>query len=149
MAIICALIRDVKDISVIVKEVTETAVALGSDLEAANDIALALYEALANSSIHGYQRQPGYVEIGIHQRSEDLFVCLRDQAPLFDPMVVPIPDTSLPLVQRGFGGMGIHMMRNFTDELRYQVTDADQNEVILIKKRAFSNTTTRLQIQRC
>ena len=127
-----------KDVSAIVKDVSETAVALGTDPEAMDDIAVALHEALTNSIIHGYQHEPGYVEIEITREDNDLLVHVRDKAPLFDPITVPAPDISLPLDQRAYGGMGIHMMRNFTDELRYQITNNHQNELILVKKNAFS-----------
>ena len=137
MAVICALISDMKDVSTVVNEVRTTAVALGSDPEAAGDMTLALYEAIVNSSIHGYHRQPGQVEIEIQMQGRDLLICLRDNAPLFDPVGVLSPDISLPLEQRGRGGMGIHMIRHFVDELRYQITDSNRNEVILVKRNAF------------
>lgn len=138
MATIDASIAALKDVSVIVNEVRETAVAIGSNLDAVEDIIVALHEALTNSFIHGYQRQPGQVTIEVKQHNNDLWLCLRDKAPLFNPLTVPTPDTALPLEERGKGGMGIHMMRNFTDDFHYHITDTQQNEVILIKKDAFS-----------
>lgn len=138
MTKICALISDMEDVSMVVNEVRTTAVALGGDPEAVEDTSLALYEAVVNSSIHGYQRQPGSVEIEIQKQGADLFIFLRDSAPLFDPRSVLVPDVSLPLEARGRGGMGIHMMRHFVDELRYRITATNQNEVILVKKNAFT-----------
>ena len=137
MVTIYALISELKDVSVVVSEVRETAVTLGSTPDAVEDLALALYEAIVNSSIHGYQHHPGQIEIDLQQHGEDLLISLRDDAPLFNPLHAPKPDISLPLEQRRLGGMGIHLMRNFTDELHYQIIDTDQNEVILIKKNAF------------
>jgi serine/threonine-protein kinase RsbW len=137
MTTICALIGDIKDVSVVVKKVAATAVGLGGDPDAVDDIVLALYEALANSIIHGYQNQPGQVEIEIQQQGDDLLICLRDKAPLHNPLTNPAPDTALPLAQRGFGGMGIHMMRSYSDDIRYQVTASNQNELIFVKKNVF------------
>lgn len=128
---------DLSDISNICNFVTETAEAMGSDPEAAGEIVVALHEGISNTIIHGYKRQPGTIEIEVKRQSDDLLVYLRDEAPLFDPLTVPTPNISLPLEQRAYGGMGIHMMRNFTDELHYQITDSGQNELVLVKKAAF------------
>ena len=95
-----------------------------------------MHEATANVIIHGYKDKPGYVVIEIAQAGKDLQIKLRDQAPSFDPTIVPTPDVSVPLGQRPYGGMGIHMMRAFTDELRYQVTDEGENELVLVKYEA-------------
>jgi len=131
------LTAGLKEIATICDFVTETAAALGSEPDAAGEIIVALHEALSNAIIHGYQRQPGIIEIEVRRQGNDLAVYLRDEAPPFNPLTVPPPDTTLPLDQRAYGGMGIHMMRNFTDELHYQTTDSDQNELILVKKAAF------------
>ena len=128
---------DLQDIVRITDFVTETALVLGGDLDAVGEIIVALHEALSNTIIHGYHRQPGIIEVEVKRQGDDLAVYLRDEAPLFDPRIVPTPDISLPLDQRAYGGMGVHMMRNFTDELHYQVTDSNQNELILVKKAAF------------
>lgn len=131
------LTAGLEDIVKITDFVTETAVALGSDLDAVGEIIVALHEALSNSIIHGYQRQPGLLEIEVRRQADNLAVYLRDQAPLFNPLLVPTPDISLPLEKRAYGGMGVHMMRNFTDELQYQIINNHQNELILVKKDAF------------
>ena len=42
-----------------------------------------------------------------------------------------------PLAQRPLGGMGVHMMRNYTDELHYNVTPDGRNQLTLVKYNAF------------
>jgi anti-sigma regulatory factor (Ser/Thr protein kinase) len=134
---ILRLTAGLKDISSVRDFVTETAVALGSDLDTVGEIVVALQEAISNSIIHGYQGQPGIIEVEVRRQDDNLVVYHRDEASLFNPMTVPAPDISLPLSQRAYGGMGIHMIRNFTDELYYRITDSGQNELILVKKAAF------------
>jgi serine/threonine-protein kinase RsbW len=131
------LTADLKDIPTIINTVTQTAVVLGSNHDAVDEIIVALDEAITNAIVHGYQRQPGIIEIEVKQQGNDLAIYIRDEAPLFDPTTVPTPDISLPLHLRPYGGLGVHMMRNFTDELHYQVTANDQNELVLVKKAAF------------
>jgi serine/threonine-protein kinase RsbW len=125
---------DLKDIPAINKFVTETAVQLGGSDETNGELIVALHEAIANIIIHGYQKQPGFVEIEVVRQQADLLVYVRDQAPLFDPTTRATPDITAPLERRLLGGMGIHMMRHFVDELRYSVNESGQNELLLIKK---------------
>lgn len=134
------LMAHLQDIPTIIKFVTETAVSLGSTVDSVEEIIVAVDEAVSNAVIHGYQRQPGLLEIEVKRLGSDLAVYMRDGAPLFDPTVMPTPDITLPLDQRLPGGLGIHMMRHFTDELRYQVTADQQNELTLIKKNAFPDS---------
>lgn len=126
-----------QDIPAIIEFVTETAVSLGSTSESLSEMAVAVDEAVSNAIIHGYQRQAGLLTIEIKRLGHDLAIYLRDNAPLFDPTTVPTPDISLPLDQRLPGGLGVHMMRQFSDEVHYQVTADKRNELTLIKKNAF------------
>jgi hypothetical protein len=78
--------------------------------------------------------QPGMIEIEIRPVGDSLEVCLRDQAPPFDPTLVPPPDTTLPLELRPPGQLGIHMARHFVDSMVHRVPPQGGNELILIKK---------------
>ena len=108
-----------------------------ADPEAVADMIIALNEALVNVVRHGYQQQPGRVEMTLLREADTLLIELLDEAPLFDPTAVPTPDITVPLAQRPLGGMGIHMMREFIDELTYQVTADGRNQLTLVKHRAF------------
>ena len=108
----------------------------GGQPEAVADMIIALNEALVNVVRHGYQ-QPGRVEMMLLRQADTLLIKVRDEAPLFDPTGVPTPDITAPLAQRPFGGMGIHMMREFVDELKYQATVDGRNLLTLVKRHAF------------
>jgi anti-sigma regulatory factor (Ser/Thr protein kinase) len=47
---------------------------------------------------------------------------------------VPSPDMTRPLDDRPFGGMGVHIMRPFCDELSYCRDPRGGNELILLKR---------------
>lgn len=126
-----ATVRDLNDI----REFLESGIlTLGGDDDTAGDLVLAVNEAVTNILLHGYDDQPGAVGVGIEADNGDLLVRLTDDAPLFDPTAVPPPDISLPLEDRPLGGLGVHMMRQLTDELIYRVTDEDKNELLFIKR---------------
>ena len=124
---------ELDNLSLIRRFVEDAAIGLGADQEAIPDVLLAVTEAATNVMIHGYQGQPGTIEIEVSQREDSLVVCLRDQAPPFDPTTVPPPDVTLPLEQRQPGGLGIHFMRQFMDELTFRSTPQGGNELTMVK----------------
>lgn len=126
-----ATVRDLNDI----REFLESAIlTLGGDDDIAGDLVLAVNEAVTNILLHGYDDRPGAVAIGVEADGGDLRVQLTDNAPLFDPTAVPPPDIHLPLEDRPLGGLGVHMMRQLTDELIYRVTRGGNNELTFVKR---------------
>ena len=124
---------ELDNLSLIRRFVEEAALGLGADQEVIPDVLLAVTEAATNIMIHGYQGQPGTIEINISRREDSLVVCLWDQAPPFDPTTVPPPDVTLPLEQRSPGGLGIHFMRQLMDDLTYRSTPQGDNELTMVK----------------
>jgi serine/threonine-protein kinase RsbW len=51
----------------------------------------------------------------------------------FDPTAAPPVDTSKPLLERRPGGLGVHLVKQFIDEFRYQYVGND-SVITLIKK---------------
>lgn len=109
----------------------------GGEAEAVGDLVLALNEAVINSLRHGYQRQEGWVQIIMQRVGQSLHIIHCDEAPAFDPTGVPPPDTSISPLLRPPGGVGIQMMRTFTDELRYERTENGRNQITFIKHNVF------------
>lgn len=114
--------------------VREAATALGANPDAVSDLVLAVDEAAANIIVHGYQGEAGIIEIEIEQKGDALLVCLRDQAAPFDPNDVPLPDPTLPLEERPFGGFGVYMMRQLVDQVIHHVPPQGGNKLTLVKK---------------
>ncbi len=81
---------------------------------------LALEEHLTNLMSYAFAGQSAH-EIKVRFTvGPDLIVEVEDDGAAFDPLQRPEPDTSLPAEQRPVGGLGIHLMRRFMDELEYQ-----------------------------
>lgn len=130
-----ATVRDLNDI----REFLEGAIMnLGGDEDTAGDFVLAVNEAVTNILLHGYDEKPGPVTVSVEADGADLLVRLMDDAPLFDPTAVPPPDINLPLEERPLGGLGVHMMRQLTDELIYTVTDNGKNQLVFLKHNVVS-----------
>jgi anti-sigma regulatory factor (Ser/Thr protein kinase) len=102
--------------------VRQTAQAAGLADAQGTRLELAVEEALVNVFNHAYARQdsPGAVTCKVGIEADGLTVEIVDEGPPFDPLARPDPDTTLELEQRQPGGLGIFMIRELTDEVRYR-----------------------------
>lgn len=97
------------------------------------NVVLAVDEMVTNIIEHGYQGQPGSIEIEVSTREDALIIQLRDQAPPFDPTTRPPPDLSIPFDDRLPGGLGIYLTRKVMDDIQHRVTTTHRNDLTLIK----------------
>ena len=125
---------ELANLAVVRHFVEEMATGLKFDYHVIEDMLQAVEEAVANTILHGYTRRPGVIQVEVHRQGSELVVRLRDQAPHFDPTRVPPPDLTLPLEERRPGGLGIYLMRQFTDTVTYRVASDGSNELTLVKK---------------
>ena len=94
---------------------------------------VALDELLANELSHGKAgRQIGSVTMDIALDEERMAVTLTSDGPAFDPFGQDAPDTSLPVEERPIGGLGLHLVRQLMDEVRYERRDG-RNVVMMMK----------------
>ena len=134
------------DLADIRRFIEKTAADLGGNDEAVSELVLATNEAITNIIIHGYGGEPGPIEIVVDRAGQDLVVIIRDKSPFFDPCSFPLPDITIPLEQRGPGGMGILMMRSFVDDLTHRQLGEGGNELALVKCDAVNSTATGTQL---
>ena len=125
---------DVNELASVRDFVEHGASALGVAPDAMYDLVLAANEIATNIVVHGYNGKPGTIDITIEPDGDTIKIVLRDHTPLFDPTLAPTPDIHVPLEKRKRGGMGIHLTRELTDEMLYQVTGDGGNEITLIKR---------------
>jgi serine/threonine-protein kinase RsbW len=122
-----------RNLSAIRDFVEQAAAVLGADLDSIYDMAGAVDEAATNVIIHGYHDQGGPLEIELTRDGDSLVVHMRDSAAAFDPTTVAAPDTTLSLDERPLGGMGIHLIRQYTDAISYRALPGGGNEVTLTR----------------
>jgi len=87
------------------------------------NIMTALDEVLANIVHHGLNGAPGNIELKMWQTARAVACEVADTAAPFNPLLMPLPDTTLPLEQRKLGGLGIALVRALTDEVSYDRRD--------------------------
>ena len=105
----------------------------GVDDPAISDLVLAVDEAVTNIIIHGYRNQSGKIEISSDNRANSIVICLKDQAPEFDPCSYLSMDLEATLEKDTPGGFGLHLIKKTVDDLKYHVNSSGGNELFLVK----------------
>jgi anti-sigma regulatory factor (Ser/Thr protein kinase) len=105
----------------------------GLDPAVLADLKLVVDEAITNIVVHGYGGDGGAVELLIEREGGDIVVRIRDQAPPFDPDGFADPELDTALASRQPGGMGIFLMRQMMDEVKFRPLPGEGNELKLVK----------------
>ncbi len=104
------------------------------DASTLRKVDLASEEALINIIRHAYRGQSEKIEIEVKLFPKShAEITIRDNGPPFNPLKAEQPDLSSSLEQREAGGLGIYLMRQSMDEVRYR-RDGDKNILTLVKK---------------
>lgn len=85
---------------------------------------LCLEEVLSNIMRHGYAGLTDRpIDIEFTMAQSGLFVlAIDDEAPLFNPLEAPVPLMASTIRDLQVGGQGIHLLRQFADDLKYEAT---------------------------
>ena len=114
--------------------VVDTSRSLGADELAVRDLQLAVDEVCSNSVRHGYGGREGQIEVTVERVGQSIKVVARDWGRAFDPEQVPLPDPGLPLEQRSLGGLGLFIVRQVMDEVRFEFSDSHGNSVTMVRR---------------
>ena len=95
-------------------------------------INLALEEAVVNVMNYAYPGRSGQVLVEYEKTDKAVFT-ITDSGIPFDPTQQAEADTSLSAEERPIGGLGIFLVRQLMDEVRYERID-DKNVLTLIKQ---------------
>ncbi|NIO71418.1 MAG: anti-sigma regulatory factor [Anaerolineae bacterium] len=114
--------------------VTHAAEAAGLDARAVYAVQLAVEEAGANIIEHAYAGEGrGDIECTCMVNSNGLTVILRDYGRPFDPMSVPEPDLCASLEDRKARGLGLYLIRQLMDKVRFEFTPDSGNVLTMVK----------------
>ena len=117
---------------------TEQAEAWLSKHQASTDttylVALAIEELVTNCIKYGYDDKAEHIiDIVLSVRDGALSVEVIDDGHAFNPLEAPPPDLSVAMENRRIGGLGIHLLRELADEMRYERRDGT-NRLVLTKR---------------
>jgi anti-sigma regulatory factor (Ser/Thr protein kinase) len=82
-------------------------------------LGLCLEEAVANIVMYGGAAS-GDIHVTVERTARGLVVRIEDDGRQFDPTAVPVPAHPRSLDEASAGNLGIHLIRSFSSEMRYQ-----------------------------
>ncbi|MEY4908403.1 MAG: hypothetical protein RL260_2121 [Pseudomonadota bacterium] len=105
----------------------------GLAAEIRNDLQVVLDEVCSNVFKHAYATPGGMLRLIVCRLPAAIEMTFIDQGQAFDPLSLPAPDLTLPLDERPLGGLGIHLVRQMTDQQSYRHSTAEGNRLSLTK----------------
>ncbi|MBE9533732.1 MAG: ATP-binding protein [Proteobacteria bacterium] len=97
------------------------------------DVRLALEEVVSNIINYGFEDNYEHqISIEMNLQGETLTMKIKDDGKPFNPLEVKSTNLEKPFDEREIGGMGIHIVQQLMDELRYN--REKDNNILLLKK---------------
>ncbi len=98
-------------------------------------VTLALEEIFANISKYAYPSGEGMIDIfyEINKDEKQLKVVIKDKGAAFNPLEKEDPDLGASVSERKIGGLGIYIVKNIIDDIKYQRIN-NENVLELIKQ---------------
>jgi len=94
---------------------------------------LAIEELATNCIKYGYADAARHlIHIELSLPPGELVITVTDDGEPFDPVRQSAPDTTLPIEERPIGGLGLHLLRQMSDDFAYARIDG-HNRVTLRK----------------
>jgi serine/threonine-protein kinase RsbW len=107
---------------------------LDVDEERIPDLTLAVDEICSNIIRHGYGGQGGQLKVTVQRIVGGVQVTVRDWGTAFDPGAVAVPDVEAPLEQRSLGGLGLFLVHQLMDDVRFEFSAERGNSVTMLKR---------------
>ena len=96
-------------------------------------VSLAVEEAVVNVMNYAYAPdERGNIQLEVTADETVVSFVLKDKGKPFDPTAMPEVDVDDYVATRSVGGLGIHLIRNYMDEVNYQHTNGEN--VLMMKK---------------
>ena len=97
-------------------------------------IDVAVEELFVNIASYAYDQEIGVAVVQVEMLDDPLSVEITfiDNGKQYDPLAKPDPDITLGVKERKKGGLGIYMVKNSMDDMRYEYRDG--KNILTIKK---------------
>lgn len=124
-----------ENLSMIREFVSSIGIRAGLDEKEVLRVALAVDEACANVIEHAYGQDDTHeVTIRAVVDESTLEFHVIDTGKNFDPSVIKPTDVDELIRQRKSGGLGLRLIRTIMDDVQYQITPGEKNELKMVKR---------------
>jgi len=113
---------EIKNLHEILGKIEEFAIGAGCAPERLVQLTLIAEELVVNVMSYAYEGDKGPLEIELKETDGFIIICFGDTGTPFNPLETGAPDTSSELQEREAGGLGIHMVRQFAEDIFYERT---------------------------
>ena len=98
-------------------------------------IDVAVEELFVNIASYAYGEESGnaVVQVTMHEEPLSVEITFIDNGVQYNPLAKADPDTTLSAKERKKGGLGIYMVKNTMDDVRYEYKDG--NNILTIMKK--------------
>ncbi len=86
-------------------------------------IELAVEEVFVNIASYAYPDGGGDAKVSVAVINDDVTIRFEDRGVPFDPLKADEPDTDASLEEREIGGLGIFLVKEMMDDVRYEYKD--------------------------
>ena len=124
--------RDLASLAGVFDFMKEFMVSNGIDDTSAYSSNLAVEEIFTNFVKYGAMSD-SEISVSLTRDADRLIISIADpDSEEFDVTAFPEADTNLPLKERKIGGLGIHLVRQMMDEVKYEYEDRN-SKITLVK----------------
>lgn len=117
--------------------ISETAERADFGNKAIYQVQLAVDEACTNIIEHGYGGEDkGDIDCSIIIGQQDITIVLRDRGKPFKMDKVPQPKLNVPLEELQSRGVGVFLMQQMMDEIKYERTTDSENVLTMVKRKS-------------
>ena len=104
----------------------------GIDVKQQNNIRIAVEEIFVNIASYAFPNGEGDVSVSVIADSDKLSIEFCDSGIPYNPLDKADPDISMSADEREIGGLGIYMVKQMMDDVRYRYEDG--KNILTIEK---------------
>ena len=99
-----------------------------------SQIDIAVDEICSNIFNYAYKDKKGQVLVEISYQDKMVTIRFIDTGVKFNPLEKEDPDVNLSLQERKIGGLGIYLVKQLMDDVKYEYSLKNENILTIIKK---------------
>jgi anti-sigma regulatory factor (Ser/Thr protein kinase) len=112
-----ALVENLNELTGFVEECADGS---GLDTNKKFSLLIAVEEAFVNICSYAYPDGTGVAELSCGADGAAFVLEIADNGKPFDVLSLPDPDTTLDIMEREIGGLGVHFIRKLSDDVSYR-----------------------------